>query len=223
MSKKLDALIKDLTKKQPKLIGDIEVSGKVRKLKIPSPQLSYLFGGGQPIGRMIRWRGPESSGKSTLSIYCAAVCQKYLPEYLGQPEKDKVIYVDFERTLDAKYANNLGLDTSPGKFIHLLPDDIESASDALFELIKTDEIAAVIFDSDGQAGSRAQMVDESGKSSFGGAARAISGLLNKIIIVCANYNTTLHWISQERVNMAFGAHLPSCCVTPDTLVDVIEF
>jgi len=209
MPSKLDNLISSIQKKQPKLFGDVENSAKIKKVKIDSPQLSYLFGGGTPIGRMIRFRGPESSGKSIMCCYCAAQLQKRLPEYLNMPEKDKVIYIDFERTFEARFASQVGIDTNPKKFIHLLPDDIETASDALAELIRSDEIAAIIFDSDAAAPTRAMFTDPSGKANFGAGAKAIAEFLRKVNILNANYNTTLFWVSQERVNMQPMSHLPS--------------
>jgi len=209
MSKQLDKLIDSITKKNPKLFGDVVTSATVKKVKIDSPQLSYLFGGGIPVGRILRVRGPESSGKSIYSSYLAAQLQKKLPEFLGLPDKDKIVYVDFERTFEARFASQVGVNTDPKKFIHLLPDDIETASDIVADLIRTDELCAIIFDSDAAAPTRQMFVDPSGKANFGAGAKAIAEFLRKINILCANYQTTLLWISQERVNMQPMSHLPS--------------
>jgi len=209
MTSRLNKIIRDLSKKNPTLVGDIVNSATTRKVKIDSPQLSFLFGGGIPIGRMIRFRGPESSGKSIISCYCAAQLQKKLPAFLGAPEKSVIVYVDFERTFEAKFASQVGVDTGQGSFVHLLPDDIETASDTLAEMIKTNEVACVIFDSDAAAPTRAMFVDPSGKSNFGSGAKALAEMLKKVNILCANYNTTLFWISQERVSMDAYAKLPT--------------
>jgi len=206
---KISKLVDQIQKKQPKLFGDIVNSATTRKVKLDSPQLSFLFGGGIPIGRMIRFRGPESSGKSIICSYCAAQLQKKLPTFLGQPEKDVIVYVDFERTFEARFASQVGVDTNPKKFIHLLADDIETASDTLQELIKSDELCAIIFDSDAAAPTRAMFVDPSGKANFGAGAKALAEMLRKINILCANYNTTLFWVSQERVSMQMMAKLPA--------------
>ena len=209
MASALDKVVTSLAKKNGKLFGDIVTSATTRKVKIDSPQLSFLFGGGIPIGRMIRFRGPESSGKSIISSYCAAQLQKKVGPFLGVENKDVIVYVDFERTFEAKFASQVGVDTSPDKFIHLLPDDIESAADALTELIKTDQIAAIIYDSDAAAPTRAMFTDAAGKANFGANAKANAELLRKVNILCANYHTTLFWISQERVSMQLMARLPS--------------
>jgi recombination protein RecA len=210
MSTKLSKVVDQIIKKQPKIFGDIENSAKIKKCKIDSPQLSFLFGGGLPIGRIIRFRGPESSGKSIISNYCAAQLQKRVPEILDNPNKNKVIYVDFERSFDSKFASQVGIDTSTDKFIHLLPDDIETANDVVCELIKTDEIAAIVFDSDAAAPPRLMAIDPAGKANFGAAAKALGEFLKRVNILLANYNTTLFWISQERVNMTPMSHLPNC-------------
>jgi RecA/RadA recombinase len=204
MSSKLSKIIDQLAKKQPKIFGDIENSATIKKCKIDSPQLSFLFGGGVPIGRIIRFRGPESSGKSIISSYCAGQLQKRVPEIFGNPDKDKIVYIDFERTFDSKFASQVGVNTSPSKFIHLLPDDIESANDTVCELIKSDEIAAIIFDSDAAAPPRQMATDPSGKANFGAGAKALGEFLKKVNILLANYSTTMFWISQERVNMCLS-------------------
>ena len=206
---KISAVLKTIEKKMPKIIGQIEESGIVKRIKVDSPQLSFMFGGGLPVGRIIRFRGPESSGKSILCNYCAAQLQKRLPEYIGNPEKKVVVYVDFERTFVKDFAEQVGIITDDEHFIHLLPDDIESANDVLMDLIKTDEVCAVILDSDAAAPTRASYIDPAGKATFGGQAKALGEMIRKLNILCANYNTTLFWISQERVAMNIMAKLPS--------------
>jgi protein RecA len=205
----LSKLLSGFQKKHPKITR--EDSGIIKTIKLDSPQLSFLFGGGIPIGRIHRLRGPASGGKSTMSIYMAGQIQKKLPDFLNRPSKKTVIYVDFERTFSKKFAEQLGLncDIKDNYLIHLLPDDIETFCDITMELIKTDDIAAIIFDSDAAAASRTQMADPSGKASFGGSAKALSESIRKLNILCANYDTTLFWVSQERVNMAPMSHLPS--------------
>jgi protein RecA len=203
----LNKLLSQFQKKFPKITR--ADSGIIKTIKLDSPQLSYLFGGGIPIGRIHRLRGPASGGKSTMSIYMAGQIQKKLPALLNRPSKETVIYVDFERTFSTKFAEQLGLDCSDNKLIHLLPDDIETAADILMELIKTDDIAAIIFDSDAAAPSRTMMSDPSGKANFGGGAKSLSEFIRKINILCANYDTTFFLISQERVNMQPMSHLPS--------------
>ena len=204
LQKKINAILK----KSPTAIQDVNTIGILRKIPLDSPQLSYMFGGGLTIGRMHRFRGPESTGKSTICNYLAGQLQKKLPDFLGKPKKQVVVYCDFERTFDKKHATENGLNCDPEYFVYLTPDDIETASDVLSELIKTDELCAIILDSDAAAPSRAQNVDPAGKASFGGSAKALAEMIRKLNILDSNYSTTLLWVSQERVNMQPMSHLP---------------
>jgi len=205
LQKKINAILK----KAPTAIQDVNTIGILRKIPLDSPQLSYMFGGGLTIGRMHRFRGPESSGKSTICNYLAGQLQKKLPAFLNKPNKKVIVYCDFERTFDKHHATENGLNCEKDYFVYLTPDDIETASDVLSELIKTDELAGIILDSDAAAPSRAQNVDPAGKASFGGSAKALAEMIRKINILDANYSTTLLWISQERVNMQPMSHLPA--------------
>lgn len=164
MSKELQKKLSAILKKVPNSIQDVKEAGVLRKIKIDSPQLSYMFGGGLTIGRLHRFRGPESSGKSTICNYLGGQLQKKLPELLGKPDKKIVIYVDFERTFDMVHATENGLNCDEDHFIYLTPDDIETCSDILPELIRTDEIAAIIYDSDASAPTRQSFIDQSGKA-----------------------------------------------------------
>lgn len=202
------SIVAKVAKAHPHVLGDPSRS-KLKWCPCDSPNMTYMLGGGIPVGRMIRFRGPESSGKTATCTYIAAQLQKHLPEFLKRPTKDKVIFIDFERTFEEKYAATIGLNTTyvinedqsvnpNGKFIHVLADDIETAGAVTDEFVRSDDIAAIIFDSDAMGSSKAQFTDELGKASFGGGARAISDFLKRMIILCANHDTTLLWISQER-------------------------
>ena len=60
-------------------------------------------------------------------------------------------------------------------------------------------------------------------NSFGSRAKALTEFCNKYNILCANYGTTVLWISQERANLNPMARLPTACVTPDTMIEIFEF
>lgn len=201
-----DKLKKSIIAKNPHVIGGKDY-GKIVWCPIPSPSMTAMLGKGIPVGRMIRFRGQPSAGKSVICDYLAGCLQKECPKLFDNPLKTKILYIDFERTFEEKFATGVGVDMD--NFVPITPNDIEEACDTVCDLIKTGEVAAIVFDSDGQCPSRTAMTDESGKANFGANAKAISQLLDKWIILCANYKTTLFWISQERVNMKFGAHLPS--------------
>lgn len=203
-----DKLINKIKDSTPNMISGAE-NGTIKWAHVPSPQVSYMFGGGIPTGRIIRFRGPSSSGKSAFCNYIAGCLQKECPKLYDNPNKNKVVYIDFERTFEMRFAETVGVDVSPDKFFLMRAQSIEDCADALLPLVNTGEIAAIIFDSDASAPTKAMWVDESGKANFGAGAKAIAEFLRKFNIACADTGTTLLWISQERAAMGFGQHLPS--------------
>ena len=208
MSSAFDKLIKKVKDKAPTMIGD-GTKPSIMWSEVDSPQVTYMLGGGIPIGRMLRFRGPSSAGKSAFCNYLAGALQREVPKLTGNKDKNKVIYVDFERTFEKRFAESVGVLVDEEHFVHLKPETIEDAAEVLDELVRTDEVAAIIWDSDAAAPNRTQMNDDFGKATFGGAAKSHSEFLKKFNILCADRNTTLLWISQERVNMKPMSHLPA--------------
>lgn len=221
MSKAFNNILKKLKDKSPAIIGDGD-KPSILWAEVESPQVTYMLGGGIPLGRMIRFRGPASSGKSAFCNYLGAALQREVPKLTGNPDQNKLVYVDFERTFEKRFAQSVGVIVDDEHFVHLKPETVEDAAEILDELVRTNEVAAIIWDSDAAAPNRTQMNDEFGKATFGGAAKATSELLRKFNILCADRNTTLLWISQERTNMSPMSHLPNSCVTLDTTLEVFE-
>jgi RecA/RadA recombinase len=160
-----------------------------------------LFSGGVPIGRIHNAFGMESQGKSTLWTYIAGQFQKYMPE-----EQQTVLYLDFERSFDAPFAEQLGLLTDSDHFIYTTPNNLEEAADMCAEFVPTKSLAAIILDSDAAAPTRTMMNDEAGKANFGGSAKGLGEFLRKMNILDANYDTTMFVISQVRANMNAFSH-----------------
>ena len=208
MSSAFDKLIKKVKDKAPTMIGD-GTKPSIMWAEVESPQSIYMLGGGIPIGRMLRFRGPSSAGKSAFCNYLAGALQREVPKLTGNKDKNKVIYVDFERTFEKRFAESVGVLVDEEHFVHLKPETIEDAAEVLDELVRTDEVAAIIWDSDAAAPNRTQMNDEFGRATFGGGAKSHSEFLKKFNILCADRNTTILWISQERVNMKPMTHLPA--------------
>src|SRR5574344_502070 len=166
-----DKLKKSIIAKNPHVIGGKDY-GKIVWCPIPSPSMTAMLGKGIPVGRMIRFRGQPSAGKSVICDYLAGCLQKECPKLFDNPLKTKILYIDFERTFEEKFATGVGVDMD--NFVPITPNDIEEACDTVCDLIKTGEVAAIVFDSDGQCPSRTAMTDESGKANFGANAKAIS-------------------------------------------------
>lgn len=194
MARALTTALTKLQKSYKDAIRDVEESGVISRYFLDSPQLNFLFGGGFPEGRIIQFHGPESSGKSTLATYIGGQVQK-------REEKNVVVYVDFERTFEKEYARNLGLDLDPAKFIFLRPENGEEAFQIVEDLIRTNEVGLVIWDSDTTTATRSQIGDEYGKANFGGVAKLLSEALRKFNPILEKFKTSFIMISQERDNI----------------------
>jgi recombination protein RecA len=196
-----------IEKKHKDAVRDPATAGIIERITLPSPNLNFLFGGGQPRGRIIRFHGPESGGKTTLATYLASIVQK-------QEEQNIVIFLDFERTFDIDHARDLGMDVTDvrqgGKFLFLRPENGEEGFTIAEELVRTREAGLVIIDSDTTMPTSAMIESEYGKANFGGSSKLMSEALRKFNILLEKYNTSMIIISQERANM---------CVTLGTTVE----
>lgn len=216
-------------------IVEATANNLIRKIAFDSPQLTYMFSGFS-YDRIHQFFSPESSGKSSLSTYMASQLQKKMPieiERLAQEaedngDKDKakkirkefadkqvVIYLDYERTFDPVYAENLGLNTDEEHFILLQPDTLEDGFNMIEPMVKSGSICCIIFDSDAAAPTALDNESEVGATGFNGAkgANTLKEVYKRYGILCSNYLTPLITISQERANM---------CVSKDTMIDYVK-
>lgn len=200
--KNLRKVLGQLQTKYKNTIFQAEEANVINKINFQSPQLTYQFSGFS-YDRVHQLYGPESSGKSSISTYIAGQLQQKFPE------RPVVLYLDFERTFDIEYAKNLGLNTDEDHFILIRAENGEEGFTIAEELIKTESLCCIIFDSDATCPTRTEIADEVNKASFGGSALMFSRVLRRWNILCAKYKTPLIWISQERANMNAYAHLPS--------------
>lgn len=188
----------------PSIIADAETYS-VPRIKLSSPRLNYLYGGGVAIGRIHRLIGPESGGKSTVATLMGVDVQH-------QKDHNVVVYLDFERSFDPDHAIDLGLDIrdarthEDGKFVWLKPDNIEDGAAALEELLKTDMIGLVIFDSEAMAAPRGVIDGEFNKADFGSQAKAMKNFCVRFTPLLDNYKAAMIVISQERANQQMMSH-----------------
>lgn len=192
-------------KKAENAIKDVNKAGIIKRVILDSPRLNYIYGGGVAIGRVHRMIGPESGGKSTILTYIAGQFQKHLKEQQGM-DKPYCVYIDFERTFDKDHANEIGLNTDEDHFVLMQPDDIESAGAVLEELVKTGEVGTVILDSESMGTTKTLNEKEVGTANFGNYAKVFSDFLKRFVTLCANYESTLFIVSQERANMQMMSH-----------------
>lgn len=152
--------------------------------------------GGYPKGRIIEIFGPESSGKTTLSLHAIAETQK-----LGE----RAAFIDVEHALDPRYVKNLGVDVE--NLIVAQPDSGEQALDILEMLVKSKTISLVVVDSVAALVPQAELNGEMGDQSIGLQARLMSKALRKLNGIISKTNTTVIFINQlrEKVGVIFGS------------------
>ncbi len=151
--------------------------------------------GGVPRGRVVEIYGPESSGKTTVSLHIIAEAQK-----LG----GTAAFIDAEHALDPIYAQRLGVDI---KNLYVSqPDNGEQALQILESLVRTGSIAIIVVDSVAALTPKAEIDGEMGDSHVGNQARLMSQALRKITGVVSKTNTCVIFINQlrEKVGVMFG-------------------
>lgn len=186
------------------IVRDVMNANLNSYVSFESPNLNFVLGGQFCLGRIMQLFGPESSGKSTISTYIGGQLQKLLPE------KPIVLYIDYERTFDPVFASKLGLQLDDDHFALIQPDTMEDGFEIAEELIKTNKVCLIIFDSESAAPTRKQADSEYGQADFGVAALIMSKSLKKMNIQLKKYNTSMIVISQERDNQ---------CVSLNTKID----
>jgi recombination protein RecA len=152
--------------------------------------------GGVPRGRVIEIYGPESSGKTTLSL-----------QVVGQAQKagGLAAFVDAEHALDAEYAAKLGVDVD--NLLVSQPDSGEQALEITEMLVRSGAIDVIVIDSVAALVPRAELEGEMGDSHVGLQARLMSQALRKLTAIVAKSHTSLIFINQirEKIGVMFGS------------------
>ncbi|MDA9189709.1 recombinase RecA [bacterium] len=151
--------------------------------------------GGIPQGRIVEIYGPESSGKTTLTLHIAAECQK---------KGGTVAFIDAEHALDTSYAGNLGLDV-PNTLISQ-PDSGEQALEITEMLVRSGAVDLLIVDSVAALTPRAELEGDMGDAHMGLQARLMSQALRKLTGAINKSNCTVIFINQLRmkIGVMFG-------------------
>lgn len=151
--------------------------------------------GGLPKGRIVEIFGPESSGKTTLTLQVVAECQK-----LG----GKAVFVDAEHALDPAYAEKLGVDVK--EFLISQPDTGEQGLEIVDILVRSGAIDLIVVDSVAALTPRAEIEGEMGDTQVGLQARLMSKALRKIAAITSQSNTLVIFINQIRmkIGVMFG-------------------
>src|SRR5438094_2743994 len=151
--------------------------------------------GGIPRGRIIEIFGPESSGKTTLSLHIIAEAQK---------TGGLAAFIDAEHALDAEYAKKLGVDID--NLIVSQPDSGEQALEIAEVLVRSAAIDVIVIDSVAALVPRAELEGEMGEAQMGLQARLMSQALRKLTGVVSKSKTCFIFINQirEKIGVMFG-------------------
>ncbi len=178
------------------LDGD-EAFEKIATIPSGSLALDKALGvGGYARGRIVEIYGPESSGKTTLTLHAIKEAQK---------QGLVCAFIDAEHALDVNYAKALGVDCK--NVLISQPDSGEQALEITEELIKSGKIGLVIVDSVAALVPEAELAGDMGDSHVGLHARLMSQAMRKLSGIVAKSNTTLIFINQirEKVGVLFGS------------------
>jgi len=191
----LDKLDKTYGKGAVMKMGD-EAIEEVEAISSGSIGLDLALGvGGYPRGRVIEIYGPESSGKTTLTLHAIAECQK-----VG----GIAAFIDAEHAFDRFYAKKLGVDLS--ELIISQPDHGEQALEIADNLIRSGAIDIIAVDSVAALTPKSEIEGEMGDSKMGLHARLMSQALRKLTSSISKTNCTVFFINQlrEKIGVMFG-------------------
>lgn len=164
---------------------------------IPSGSISLdiALGGGYPKGRIIEVYGPESSGKTTLTLHAIAEIQK---------QGGTAAFVDAEHALDPAYAKKLGVDTT--NLLVSQPDNGEQALEITETLVRSNAVDLIVVDSVAALTPQAEIEGDMGDSHMGLQARLMSQALRKLTGIINKSKVTVIFINQIRmkIGVMFG-------------------
>lgn len=160
-----------------------------------SISLDLALGGGIPKGRIIEIYGPESSGKTTLSLHAIAEIQK---------QGGTAAFVDAEHALDPQYAKRLGVKVE--ELLLSQPDNGEQALEITETLVRSNAVDLIVVDSVAALVPRAEIEGDMGDSHMGLQARLMSQALRKLTGVISRSKATVIFINQIRmkIGVMFG-------------------
>lgn len=198
--KALEAAMLQIQKKYGKgavmKLGDEGARLNIEAISTGSISLDLATGiGGVPRGRIIEIFGPESSGKTTLTLHVIAEAQK---------NGGKAAFIDAEHALDPEYASNLGVDIDD--LIVSQPDTGEDALEICEMLVRSGALDVVVIDSVAALVPKCEIEGSMGDSHVGLQARLMSQALRKLTGIVNKTNTTVIFINQlrEKVGVMYG-------------------
>jgi recombination protein RecA len=199
-SKALSAALSQIEKQFGKgsimRLGEAEISRDIQVVSTGSLGLDIALGvGGLPRGRVVEIYGPESSGKTTLTLSVIAEMQK-----LG----GTAAFIDAEHALDPQYASKVGVDVE--QLLISQPDNGEQALEIADMLVRSGSVDVVVVDSVAALVPKAEIEGEMGEPQMGLQARLMSQALRKLTANIKRSNTLVIFINQIRmkIGVMFG-------------------
>lgn len=168
---------------------------KVECIPTGSLSLDLALGGGIPKGRVIEIYGPESSGKTTLTLHAIAEIQR---------QGGTAAFIDAEHALDPAYAKRIGVDVE--NLLLSQPDNGEQALEIVETLVRSNAVDLIVVDSVAALVPRAEIEGDMGDSHMGLQARLMSQALRKLTGVISRSKGTVIFINQIRmkIGVMFG-------------------
>ena len=199
-SKMLEAAIAQIEKQHGKgaimRLGNRDVLVPVSVIPTGALSIDAALGvGGVPRGRVIEIYGPESGGKTTLTLHIIAEAQK-----MG----GQAAFIDAEHALDPIYARKLGVDVD--NLLVSQPDNGEQALEIAETLIRSNGVDIIVVDSVAALVPRAELEGDMGDPQMGLQARLMSQALRKLTAIVSKSRTCLIFINQirEKIGVMFG-------------------
>jgi recombination protein RecA len=177
-------------------MGDTDVLRDIEVISTGSLSLDIALGcGGLPKGRVVEIYGPESSGKTTISLEIIAQIQK---------QAGTAAFIDAEHALDLGYAKKIGVDID--NLLVSQPDFGEQALEITETLVRSAALAVIVIDSVAALTPKAEIDGAMGDSHMGLQARLMSQALRKLTAIIKRTNTLLIFINQLRskIGVTFG-------------------
>ncbi len=200
LGKRVQGVVSDIEKQFGKgalmRLGDGEEAEPMHVVPSGSLALDLALGtGGYPRGRVVEVFGPESSGKTTLTLHAIAQVQS---------TGGIAAFIDAEHAFDLSYARAIGIE--PGRLLVAQPDCGEQALEIVEALTRSGEIDMVVVDSVAALVPRAEIAGDMGEAHMGLQARLMSQALRKLTAVAHKTDTTLVFINQlrQKIGVVFG-------------------
>ena len=173
-----------------------QINADYKAISTGALSLDYSIGAGIPKGRIIEIYGPESSGKTTLTLHIVAEAQK---------GGGSAAFIDAEHALDPSYAKKIGINID--ELLISQPDSGEQALDIAETLVKSGALDVIVIDSVAALVPKAELDGDIGDTHVGLQARLMSQALRKLTGIVSKSNTSVIFINQIRhkIGVMFGS------------------